>query len=98
MPSEAWGNLRGLSPREETTLGRHEFLIPLVANVRGQGWRARHGATIADRPRQLRRPSAPSRRARRVDMGRSAFLKLVGCWATAILGLLVLALLIRILG
>jgi hypothetical protein len=31
-------------------------------------------------------------------MGRSAFLKLVGCWATAILGLLVLALLIRILG
>jgi hypothetical protein len=98
MPSEAWRILRRLSPREETALGRHEFLIPPVDNVRGQSWHARDGAAIGERPRRFRRPSGPSRRASRVDMGRSAFLKLVGCWATAVLGLLVLALAIRILG
>lgn len=90
--------MRGLSPREETTLGRHEFLIPPVANVRGRSWHARDGAAIGDRPRRLRRPSGPSRRARGVDMGRSAFLRLIGCWAGGLLGLLVLALAIRILG
>jgi hypothetical protein len=98
MPLEAWRNLQGLSPREETALGRHAFLIPPVADVKGRSWHARDGATIADRPRQLRRTSAPSRRARRVQMGRSAFLKLIGCWATGLLGLLALALAIRFLG
>jgi hypothetical protein len=79
-------------------LGRPEFLMPRVANARD---RARYplsrGATLG-RSRRLRRPLAPSQRAHRVDMGRSAFLTLIGCWAAGLFVLLALALAIRIFG
>jgi len=90
--------LWGLSPREEIAVGRHEFLMPPAAKTSDRSCHALDGAAIIERPRQLRRPLARSRRARRVDMRRSAFLKLVGCWTTGLFVLLVLVLAIRIFG
>ena len=50
------------------------------------------------RPTYFRRPSAPSRRCRSVDMGRSTFLKFIACWGVGLVLILAAALAVRFLG
>jgi len=48
--------------------------------------------------KRLRCPGPPSRRARRLDMHRTTFLIVIGCWGAALLVLFALGLALRFLG
>jgi hypothetical protein len=93
----------GVGSQKDRALGLHDFRRPFVARskgatpVRDVPPEIARGTTAAPDPsRSCRRPSAPSVRFRRAQMGRSAFLRIVGCWIGGLLALLVLALVIRI--
>jgi hypothetical protein len=85
-------------------LGRHDFRRPFEAGTKKVTRApnvpateiAHHTAQSLSPENSFKRPSAPSGRFRNAQMGRSAFLKLVGCWIGGVLALLVLAIVIRI--
>jgi len=79
-------------------LGFHPFRIPFVVGAKGHARDLPSGQiarAAARSPRYFRRPSAPSVRLRQARMGRSVFLRIVGCWILGVLVLLVLAFAIR---
>jgi hypothetical protein len=85
-------------------LGHHGFRVPF-ANVETGAGEALDDRAIGaikvvrrEQAKRVRRPGPPSRRARRLDMHRTTFLILIGCWGSALLVLLALGLALRFLG